>query len=183
MNRENFFLKTSSLTLTFGYVTWTSIGVIYSLGPLLSRGIHWTKFGIFPAKGSRNIEWTIFFSKTSSLTLIFGHVTWKSIGLIYFLGSSTVPSWVLEIFKKKKIWEKDWILWCILFKHNCTINTKFCDIYKLYRYIFSTIQSTNLTCNCPRTIINTPPSSVGWQSVLVITCCTCWKGKLCRKMK
>ena len=49
--------------------------------------------------GPRNIERTTFFQKTSSLTLTFDHVTSESIGVIYSLGASTVPS--LETFKQR----------------------------------------------------------------------------------
>ena len=64
-------------------MTWKSIGII----------LHCTKFGDFQAKGSKDIEQT-----TSSLTLIFDHVTWTSIGVIYSLGASNVPS--LATFKQ-----------------------------------------------------------------------------------
>ena len=42
-----------------------------------------------------------FYSKTSSLASTFHHVTWKSIGFIYFLGWSTVSS--LATFLKKVV--------------------------------------------------------------------------------
>lgn len=56
---------------------------------------------------------------------------------------------------------------------------------KLSTGIYYLNQSTKfkhqLTWSCPKTIIKTPPSNVGWQSVFVITCWTCWKGKFCKK--
>ena len=48
-------------------------------------------FGNFKAKGWKDIERTV-------LTLTFDHVTWKSIGFIYFLGSLTLSS--LAIFEQ-----------------------------------------------------------------------------------
>ena len=47
IERRTFFSKTSNLTLTFDNVTWY----------LLSTGIHFTKFGNFQAKGSKDIDW------------------------------------------------------------------------------------------------------------------------------
>lgn len=56
---------------------------------------------------------------------------------------------------------------------------------KLSTGIYYLNQSTKfkhkLTWSCPKTIIKTPPSNVGWQSVFVITCWTCWKGKFWKK--
>lgn len=56
---------------------------------------------------------------------------------------------------------------------------------KLSTGIYYLNQSTKfkhqLTWSCPKTIIKTPPSNVGWLSVFVITCWTCWKGKFCKK--
>ena len=60
---------------------------------LLSRGIHYTKFGNLPAKGSRDIERTTYFQRP----------VWqydlKSIGVMYSLWASTVPS--LATFKHR----------------------------------------------------------------------------------
>ena len=68
-------------------------------GHLLPRGINCTRFGNFQAKGSRDIEWTTFFSKTNDLTLTFDHVTSKSIGVIYSFVASNVPN--LTTFKQR----------------------------------------------------------------------------------
>ena len=72
-------------------------------GHLLTRGIHYTctKFGNFPGEGSRHL------SKTSSLTLIFDHVTCISIRVIYSLGVSIVPS--LETFKQRGWVKRYWM--------------------------------------------------------------------------
>ena len=62
----------------------------------LSRGIPYTKFGDFQAKGTKDNKQTmIFFSKTSSLTLTINHVTSKPIG---------VPIWPLSSKEIKRYW-------------------------------------------------------------------------------
>ena len=68
-----------TLILTFDHMTWK----------LLSGGIRCIKFSNFQVNGSKYTERT-----TSSLILTFDHVTWKSIGVIYLLKASTVPSLV-----------------------------------------------------------------------------------------
>ena len=54
-----------------------------------------TKFGIDQVKESKDIERKTQWAQKSGLTLTFEHVTWKSIGIIYELGATPVPSLVL----------------------------------------------------------------------------------------
>ena len=50
---------------------------------------HWTKFRNSQPKGSEDIEQVQFVQRP---TLTFEHMTWKSIGNMYFLGVFNVPS-------------------------------------------------------------------------------------------
>lgn len=50
---------------------------------------HWTKFRNSQPKGSKDIEQMQFVQRP---TLTFEHMTWKSIGNMYFLGVFNVPS-------------------------------------------------------------------------------------------
>ena len=73
-----------------------------------------TKFGIDQVKGSKDIEQTTQWAEKSGLTLTFEHVTWKSIGIIYSLRATPVPSWVLimwsflvQLYWVKNTWSTD----------------------------------------------------------------------------
>ena len=70
----HFFSKTSSLTLTFDHVTCISIRVIYSLGVSIVPSLE-----TFKQRGCRVKRYwmDIIYTKTSSLTLTFEHVTWN----------------------------------------------------------------------------------------------------------
>ena len=47
------------------------------------------------SKGLKYVKWTTHWAQKSGLTLTFEHVTSKSIGIIYLLGSTPAPSLVL----------------------------------------------------------------------------------------
>ena len=55
------------------------------------------------SKGIKYIKWTTHWAQKSGLTLTFKQVTWKSIGIIYSLRATTVPSLVLIKWKGQKI--------------------------------------------------------------------------------
>ena len=74
------------------------MGIIYLLG---------TKFGIDQVKWSRDIERTTPWAEKSGLTLTFGHVTWKSIGIIYLLGATPALSLILIKWRGQKIFKAD----------------------------------------------------------------------------
>ena len=57
-------------------------------------------------KGLKYIKWTTHWAQKSSLTLTFEHVTWKSIGIIYSLRATPVPSMVLIKWRGKKIFTR-----------------------------------------------------------------------------
>ena len=59
---------------------------------LLATSTYWTKFSNFQAKASKDFERITFRTQTSSLTLIFDHVTWKSIRKFFSLETSTATS-------------------------------------------------------------------------------------------
>ena len=84
-------LKTFHFSLNSN--VWKLSGVIYSLGASIIPSLE-----TFQEKGQEILNGH-FFSKTSSLTLTFDHVTCISIKVIYSLGVSIVPS--LENFKQK----------------------------------------------------------------------------------
>ena len=65
---------------------------------LNTKCLVWWQAEELSSEGVKRYEADIF-SKTSSLTCTFDHVTSKSIGVIYFLGASTVPS--LATFKQR----------------------------------------------------------------------------------
>ena len=48
-------------------------------------------------KGSKDIERTTQWAEKSGLTLTFEHVTWKSIGIIYWLGATLHQVWYILI--------------------------------------------------------------------------------------
>ena len=72
---------------------------------LLPIGIYCTKFGHFQAKGSRDIEQTTFFQRPEFWPT-FDHATSKSIGVIYSLGASNVPSLATS---SKGVKDTEWI--------------------------------------------------------------------------
>ena len=88
---EHFFSKTSSLTLTFDHVTCISIRVIYSLGVSIVPSLE-----TFKQRGCRVKRYwmDIIYTKTSSLTLTFDHVTWN-------LLSRSIHYTKFEIFQAK----------------------------------------------------------------------------------
>ena len=55
------------------------------------------------SKGLKYIKCTTHWAQKSGLTLTFEHVTWKSIGVNYLLGSTTAPSLVLNKWRGQKI--------------------------------------------------------------------------------
>ena len=55
------------------------------------------------SKGSKDIEQTTHWAQKSGLTLTFEHVTWKSIGIIYLMGTTPAPSLVLIKWRGQKI--------------------------------------------------------------------------------
>ena len=55
------------------------------------------------SKGLKYVKWTTHWAQKSGLTLTFEHVTWKSIGIIYLLGSTPAPSLVLIKWRGQKI--------------------------------------------------------------------------------
>ena len=67
---------------------------------LLLDGNYCTKFGSFQAKRSKDIEHSTFGIETSSLTLTFNHMAWKSIGVITSLGVISVLN--MSNYKQKK---------------------------------------------------------------------------------
>ena len=86
-------MKTNSLTLAFGHVTWKSIGVIYLLGASTLV----TSLGSFQWRGQEILSGH-FFQRLEFFTLTFDHVTSKSIEVIYFQMASFVPN--LATFKQ-----------------------------------------------------------------------------------
>ena len=70
---------------------------------ILIEGNPCTKFGTDQVKGSKDIDRTTQWSEKSGLTLIFKHVTWKSIGIIYSLRATPAPSLVLIKWRGQKI--------------------------------------------------------------------------------
>ena len=79
--------KTNSLTLAFGHVTWTSIGVI----SLLGASTLVTSLGSFQWRGQEILSGH-FFQRPDIFTLSFDHDTSKSIEVIFFLMASFVPN-------------------------------------------------------------------------------------------
>ena len=49
------------------------------------------------------IKWTTHWAQKRGLSLTFGHVTWKSIEIIYLLGATPAPSLVLIKWRGQKI--------------------------------------------------------------------------------
>ena len=55
------------------------------------------------SKGLKYMKWTTHWAQKSGLTLTFEQVTWKSIGIIYFLGATPEPNLVLIKWRGQKI--------------------------------------------------------------------------------
>ena len=70
---------------------------------LFIEGTPCTKFGIDQDTGSKDIERTTQWAEKSCLTLTFKHVTWKSIWIIYALGTTPALSLVLIKWRGQKI--------------------------------------------------------------------------------
>ena len=86
----------------FDLALWTC-DLKIDMDHLLVEGNPCTKFGIEQVKGSKDIEWTTQWAEKSDLTLTFEHVTWKSVGIIYSLRATPVPSLILIKWRGQKI--------------------------------------------------------------------------------
>lgn len=82
---------------------------------LLLDGNYCTKFGSFQAKRAKDIEHSTFGIETSSLTLTFNHMAWKSIGVITSLGVISVLN--MSNYKKKNE-DQQFDLWPLDMKSN-----------------------------------------------------------------
>ena len=97
--RTTHWTRMSGLTMTFEHVT----GI--HRDHLLIGSNHCTKISIDQVKGSKDIE------RKSGLTLTYEHVTRNSIGIIYSLRATPVPSWYWSSEGVKRYWADNAMGW------------------------------------------------------------------------